>query len=176
MLQQGGQHATNTGGVTMSAAEPGWRKGRGKLGVLDPLLGDWQADADSPQGPVRCTRSFGRVLAGKYVQLSARWELPGQVYEELALFGVDEAGGVAFWSFTSDGKRSHGALAAAPEVHAQAVAFEAQMPAGLARQIYWPAGEGGFWWAVESRTKAGWNRFVLHRYRALVNPSVGVTG
>ena len=151
----------------MTAARKAWRNGRGKLGVLDPLLGDWQADADSPQGPVRCVRSFHRVLGGKYVQLTARWELPGRAYEELALYGVDEAGGVAFWSFTSDGKRSHGVLVAAPEVHPEAVAFQAQMPAGLARQIYWPADEGGFHWAVESRTKVGWNRFVEHHYRTL---------
>jgi hypothetical protein len=49
----------------------------------------------------------------------------------------------------------------------EAIAFEAEMPTGLARQVYWPAEEGGFWWAVESRTRAGWNRFTLHHYRAL---------
>lgn len=155
----------------MAEVKAVWHKGRGKLGVLDPLLGGWQADADSPQGPVHCLRAFSRVLGGKYVQLSARWEFTGQAYEELVLFGVDEAAGVAFWSFTSDGKRSHGVLAAAPDVHREAIAFEAQMPAGLARQIYWPVGDGGFHWAVESKTKSGWNRFVLHHYRAIVSTS-----
>ena len=149
----------------MSAAKTAWRKGRGKLGVLDPLLGQWQAGAESPQGPVHCTRSFSRVLGGKYVQLAAAWQMPGRDYEELALYGVDDAGGVAFWSFTSDGKHSHGVLTAAPDVHPDAIAFEAQMPAGLARMVYWPAEEAGFYWAVESRNKQGWNRFVLHHYR-----------
>lgn len=152
----------------MATDNTGWRKGRGKLGVLDPLLGAWAAEADTPQGPLRCERRFSRVLGGKYVQLAARWEMPGRgAYEELALFGVDEAGGLAFWSYTSDGKRSHGVLAAAPEIHPAAVAFEAQMPAGLARQVYWPDAAGGFWWVVESRTKTGWSRFVEHHYQPL---------
>ena len=51
----------------MTDVKTGWRKGRGKLGILDPLLGDWEADADSPQGAVHCTRAFRRVLGGKYV-------------------------------------------------------------------------------------------------------------
>ena len=41
------------------------------------------------------------------------------------------------------------------------------MPAGVARQVYWPNELGGFDWVVESRTKRGWNRFVLHRYAAV---------
>lgn len=161
----------------MAEARAMWRKGRGKLGVLEPLFGEWEADADAPpQGTVHCVRVIRRVLGGKYVELSARWELPGQIYEELALFGVDKDGGVAFWSFTSDGKRSQGVLAAAPDVHAEAVAFEAQMDAGFARQIYWPDGAGGFWWAVESKTQKGWNRFVLHQYRALGSGPAAVAG
>jgi hypothetical protein len=159
----------------MAVSKRAWRKGRGKLAILEPLLGDWEAEADSPRGPVHCTRAFRRILGGKYVQLAARWEFTGQLYEELALFGVDETGKVAFWSFTSDGKRSHGVLVAAPEVHPEAIAFEAEMPAGLARQIYWPADEGGFWWAVESGTKKGWNRFVLHHYRAVGEASAATT-
>jgi hypothetical protein len=46
------------------------------------------------------------------------------------------------------------------------VAFEAQMPTGLARMVYWPAEEEGFYFAVESHTRAGWNRFMRHHYRA----------
>lgn len=57
---------------------------------------------------MHCTHVFRRTLGGKHVQLSARAEFGGQVYEELALCGVDGAGGAAFWSFTSDGKPSHG--------------------------------------------------------------------
>ena len=38
--------------------------------------------------------------------------------------------------------------------------------AGLARMIYWPAEDGpGFRFAVESRNRKGWNRFMLHNYR-----------
>ena len=74
---------------------------------------------------------------------------------------------LSFWSFTSDGKRSTGALADVREVHPLAIGFEAQMPAGLARMVYWPAEGGGFRWAVESRTKKGWNRFTEHHYLPL---------
>ena len=58
-------------------------------------------------------------------------------------------------------------LADGSDVHPQAVAFEARMPAGLARMIYWPADdeEPGFCFAVESRNRKGWNRFLLHRYQ-----------
>ena len=27
-----------------------WKKGRGKLGVLDPLLGTWHAQVETPMG------------------------------------------------------------------------------------------------------------------------------
>ena len=39
-----------------------WKKGRGKLGVLKPLLGQWQTRAESDLGPVRCTRIFEPVM------------------------------------------------------------------------------------------------------------------
>ena len=51
-----------------------WKKGRGKLGALDPLLGSWQAEAESPMGPVRCTRTFSHILGGHRVLLEARWQ------------------------------------------------------------------------------------------------------
>jgi hypothetical protein len=160
-----------------------WKKGRGKLGVLTPLLGRWSASAESPMGPLSCTREFESILGGCYVRLHARWQFrataaetpgecpdapakPGGGYEEIALFGAGEDGGVAFWSFTSDGKRSQGASADATDLHAEAVGFEAQMPAGLARMAYWPDGEGGFFFAVESKNKKGWRRFLEHHYRA----------
>ena len=76
----------------------------------------------------------------------------------------DDAGKIAFWSFTSDGKRSTGVLVDAADVHPQAIAFEAQVPAGVARMVYWPGDDGGMNWVVESRTKKGWNRFTHHRY------------
>ena len=144
-----------------------WKKGRGRLGALQPLLGTWVAEADSPQGRVRCTRRFERVLGGSYVQLTARWEFADSVYEELALYGVDRERTLRFWSFTSDGKQSSGVLVDGSDVHPQAIAFEAQMPAGRGRMAYWPDDEEGFRWVVESHSKKGWNRFVEHHYRAV---------
>ncbi len=142
-----------------------WKKGRGKLGPLEPLLGDWSAQAMTPMGKVRCTRSFTSILGGTRIQLLARWEFgPKKAYEELAIIGTNDDGVVSFWSFTSDGKRSTGTLADVTDVHPEAVGFEGQMPAGLARMIYWPDVDGGFRWAVESKNKKGWHRFTEHHY------------
>lgn len=141
-----------------------WKKGRGKLGVFGPLLGVWQAEADSEMGSVRCKREFKRVLDGKYVQLVANWEYPNGTYDEFAMIGVNRDKEIVFWSFTSDGNQSGGKLADVTDVHPQAIGFEAQMPAGLARMVYWPDEREGFHWAVESKTKKGWNRFVDHHY------------
>jgi hypothetical protein len=139
-----------------------WEKGRGKLGALDPLLGAWETRADSPQGPIRCVRTFSSILGGSYVLLAARWELPGSLYEEHAVYGVDAAGELRFWSFTSDGKRSEGTLAECADLHPEAVGFEAQMPAGLARIVYWPGEDGSLKWVAESWDEKGWSRFVHH--------------
>jgi len=156
-----------------------WKKGRGKLGFLQPLLGKWVAETTTPMGPARCTRSFEPVLGKSYVWLNALWQFgaaaakaecpdgaaaPGGGYEEIALIGAGDGGQVCFWSFTSDGKRSQGAVADVTDLHPEAVGFEARMPAGLARMAYWPDGDG-FVWVVESKTKKGWRRFVEHRYR-----------
>jgi len=140
-------------------------RGKSKLRPFDALLGDWVAQADSALGKVRCTRRFERVLNGKYLQLTARWKSTSVDYEEIALIGADRDGELTFWSFTSDGKQSRGTLADVTDVHPQAFGFEADMPAGRARMIYWPDNEGGFFWAVEARNKSGWRRFVEHRYR-----------
>jgi hypothetical protein len=146
-----------------------WKKGRGKLGPLAPLHGNWMAEAESPRGPVRCYRQLAPVLGGHYLQLDARWEFgpsgTGTAYEERALIGAGPDGAVHFWSFTSDGKRSEGVLADVTDLHPEAVGFEANMPAGRARMAYWPATDGGYYWVVESKSKTGWNRFVEHRYR-----------
>lgn len=91
---------------------------------------------------------------------------PRGVYEEIAIFGARESSGIEFWSFTSDGKRSQGALANVTDLHPEAIGFEAQMPAGLARMAYWPDGDGGFFFVVESKNKKGWKRFLEHHYRA----------
>ena len=143
-----------------------WKKGRGKLGLFEPLLGAWSAEADSPTGPVRCTRTFRRVLNAKYVQLSAYWEIAAGDYEESAYYGIRPDGMIGFWSFTSDGKQSEGQLADVSDIHPQAIGFEAKMPAGLARMAYWPDGQGGFHLAVEARNKKGWKRFTQHHYTA----------
>ncbi len=144
-----------------------WKKGRGKLGPFDPLLGDWTAESESPMGPVRCTRQFERILGGNYLLLTAKWYFGGSTgaYEELAVIGTGDKKEVSFWSFTSDGKCSSGTLADVTDLHPEAVGFEAEMPAGRARMAYWPDEDGGYYWVVESKTKKGWNRFVRHQYR-----------
>ncbi len=143
-----------------------WKKGRGKLGVLAPLIGSWVAEAESPIGKLTCSRIFSPVLGGNYIQLTATWTFSQSKYEEIALMCTRD-GMLSFWSFTSDGKHSQGVLAEGTDIHPEAICFEAQMPAGLARMVYWPNGDGGFNWAVESKTKKGWNRFTLHHYKPL---------
>ena len=147
-----------------------WKKGRGKLGMLVPLLGSWHANADTRQGKIHCVRSFKKVLGGSYIELIAIWHMGtgmgSNSYEERAFFGRDAMGNIRFWSFTSDGKQSSGELTDATDIHPEAVGFVAQMPAGVARQVYWPDETEGFHWAVESQTKKGWNRFVDHHYVA----------
>ena len=142
-----------------------WNKGKGKLGLFDALLGTWQAQAESSMGPVRCRREFMKVLSGKYIQLTVSWEFGEKSYDEMAMIGVNPEKEVCFWSFTSDGKHSEGKLADVSDLHPQALGFEAQMPAGLARMAYWPDDENGYFWVVELKTKKGWNRFVEHHYQ-----------
>ena len=143
-----------------------WKKGRGKLGVMTPLIGSWIAEADSPRGKLKCTRVFEPILGGNYIQLTARWIFKEFSYDEHALIGMRN-GLLTFWSFTSDGKNSEGIIADGSDVHPQAICFHSEMPAGLARMIYWPGADGGFHWAVESQTKKGWNRFTLHSYKKM---------
>ncbi|MBK8543751.1 MAG: hypothetical protein IPL62_09440 [Caulobacteraceae bacterium] len=112
-------------------------------------------------------REFAAFGAG-FVRLDASWEMGARgVYREIAMFGQSDDGALAFWSFTIDGKRSTGRLSDASDVHSDAIAFVAEMPAGTARSVYWPDedGGGGFRFAVESKVKRGWNRFLDHRYR-----------
>jgi hypothetical protein len=151
----------------MASSVVSWKKGRGKLGILDPLLGKWRAEAESEMGTVICTRTFTKVLDGAYVQLTADWEYESGSYEEIALIGVGPERKVNFWSFTSDKKQSQGELADVSDIHPDAIGFEAQMPAGLARMAYWPDDTAGFHWVVESKTKKGWNRFTEHHYKAV---------
>lgn len=141
-----------------------WHKGRGKLGLFDPLLGIWQAEAESERGQFKCKREFKKALSGNYIQLTAHWEFADKSYNELAMIGVNPGKEVCFWSFTSDGKQSNGKLVEVTDIHPEAIGFEAQMPAGTARMVYWPDEDEGFYWIVESKTKKGWNRFVEHHY------------
>jgi hypothetical protein len=146
-----------------------WKKGRGLLGPLQPLIGEWRTHrsaGETPAANMSCSRSFAPFGKG-WIMLEARWEMgPDRTYVERAFFGPGEDGALAFFSFTNDGKRSAGRLADGGDVHPDAVVFEAQMPAGLARFIYWPLedGEPGFLFAVENRTKKGWNRFLRQHF------------
>jgi hypothetical protein len=164
-------------------ATQAWKKGRGKLGPMAPILGSWKAAVDKPM-PMVCVRTYA-PFGENYVRLDADWrfgsdkdlaKLPeaqreamkayaGKGYKEVAFFGPGEDGVLAFWSYTSDGKKSTGKLAEAKDIHPQALCFEAQMDRGLARQVFWPHETGGVLWAVESRNKKGWNRFTQHHYR-----------
>lgn len=141
-----------------------WKKGRGKLGILQPLIGAWVAEGNSETGTFKCSRTFTKVLGENYIQLVAKWEFGAKVYEEIAIIGMNEDK-ISFWSFTSDGKKSQGQLADGTDIHPAAICFEAQMPAGIARMIYWTDGEQGFYWAVESKNKKGWHRFTQHHYK-----------
>ncbi len=142
-----------------------WKKGKGKLGIMQPLLGTWVAESDSPMGKLKCTRIFNSILGGKYIELNASWEFAKGIYKELAVYGITD-NKLSFWSFTSDGKRSEGYISEAKDVHPDAICFEAKMPAGIARMIYWPGEDGSLHWAVESKVKKGWNRFTEHCYHA----------
>lgn len=145
---------------------PKWKRGRGKLGPLEPLLGSWVAEVDSPIGRLKCTRTFAKIGGeGKWVILVADWDFGGKHYVEQAIYGVGDDGELGFWSFTSDGKRSVGHIADGTDIHPETICFEAQMPAGLARMVYWPGDNDTINWAVESKTKKGWNRFTLHNYK-----------
>lgn len=142
-----------------------WKKGRGKLGLFQPLLGEWQAEAQSDLGHVTCRRVFRKVLDAKYIQLTANWLLPSGSYQEIALIGVTPEKEIRFWSFTSDGKHAQGWLADVSDIHPQAIGFESQMPAGLGRMAYWPDPQAGYRWVVEAQTKKGWRRFLEHHYQ-----------
>ena len=148
----------------MAKQKNSWKKGRGKLGVLTPLIGSWIAEANSPMGKLTCTRVLEPILGGNFIQLTAIWSFEKFAYQEHAIIGINEDK-ISFWSFTSDGKKSQGAISDGSDIHPEAICFEAQMPAGLARIVYWPNQDGGFNWAVESKNKKGWNSFTLHHYQ-----------
>lgn len=142
-----------------------WKTGRGALGPMLPLLGTWRHSGPAKLGAVKCVRSFDRVLGGKFIQLRAEWRSPGKIYEEVAFFGLNREKQLAFWSFTSDGAQSQGSTSKAPDVHPRCVCFEADMPAGRARMLYWPHELDGFWFAVEALNKNGWRRFLAQHFK-----------
>jgi hypothetical protein len=148
----------------------GWEKGRGALGPLAPLTGSWTtneaAEGSTPARQMACTREFS-AFGTDWVRLEADWRMGDRpAYREIALFGKGEDGTLACHSFTNDGKHSTGRLSDGSDVHPDAVAFEAEMKAGVARMVYWPRedGEAGFHFAVENRVKAGWNRFLIQTF------------
>jgi hypothetical protein len=146
-----------------------WKKGRGRMGPMAPLIGRWKAMAETPMGPVACVRDYQK-FGDLYVRLDAEWLFKSKQaalksYREVCMFGPDKDGVLTFWSYTSDGKKSSGRLSEADDVHPGSVCFEAQMDAGLARQVFWSDGGDGMNWVVEARTKKGWSRLAEHHYR-----------
>ncbi|MFK8015142.1 MAG: hypothetical protein AB8G17_06845 [Gammaproteobacteria bacterium] len=141
-----------------------WKQGRGKLGFLKPLLGNWRTDVpDTPMGPVVCQRHYTSILDGKFIRLSANWDINNGAkhYEEIAHYGVNRDKVPSFWSFTSEGGTSRGTLTDVTDLHPNAYGFEAQMPAGLARLAFWPH-EDGMIWVADAKTKKGWSRMIEH--------------
>lgn len=143
----------------------GFKFGRGLLGPMKPLLGDWRFSGTYNGLPIGVTRLYEPWGKG-WVRLTATWDLPDRTYVETAFYGATADGGLGFYSFTNDGKRSEGRLVDGADVHAQAVAFVARFPAGTGRMITWPRDDGapGFDFAVENQVKSGWNRFLLQRF------------
>src|SRR5689334_23159282 len=103
-----------------------WKRGRGLLGPLQPLLGNWRTEAaggGTRAAGMTCTRRFTSYGKG-WILLEARWETgPGRTYVEQAFFGPGDDGALGFFSFTNDGKRSTGRIADGSDVHPEAIAF-----------------------------------------------------
>lgn len=145
-------------------------KGRGPLGLFKSFVGSWEHSGDSPMGPITCSRTFSMVLGGKWLQLDVVWSYadPKRAdYVERCLIGKDADNGLAFHSFVSDGSCSRGWLSKADDVDGSIVCFEADMPAGRARQIYIQADDDGYTWRVERQVKKGWSLIVEHAYRPI---------
>lgn len=142
-----------------------WKKGRGKLGVFDPLIGSWITNKNSKDrmNPA-CIRTYRYGLGKNYIIADINWLLGDKTYEDHTIIGLDDAKIITFWSFTSDGKNSTGKFTDVSDIHEFAFGFEAHMPAGIARQVFWPDEKVGWHWIVESKTKKGWNRFVHQHF------------
>jgi hypothetical protein len=147
--------------VASSPAHP-----RDPLVLLDPLLGEWVADGESPVGPYRCRRRFTRVLGDSFVQLDIHWEYASAFFDELTIFGADEVHGLQYRTFDSNGEQSVGHLSAAGGLSEDAMVFESLTPTGRLRMSYWPTGIAGIVvFNVESKSGDRWKRLVEHRYR-----------
>lgn len=142
-----------------------WKKGRGKLGIFDPLIGKWECNPGSKDrmNP-HCIRELSYALDKNYIIENIVWFLGDKNYEDHTIIGLNNEKRICFWSFTSDGKNSNGILTDVTDIHPLAIGFEAQMAAGLARQAFWPDDKEGFHWVVEAQNKKGWNRFVHQHY------------
>ena len=137
------------------------------LVLLDPLMGEWIAEGESPTGPYLCRRHFSRILGGQHVQLETHWEYVSSTYDELTIFGPDEIHGLQYWSFSSSGEQTAGHLSSAGGLSEQAVVFDSLAPVSRLRYSYWPTGAGGVVvFVVESKSVRGWTRLLEHHYRA----------
>src|SRR5262249_19191875 len=161
--RRSGRRGVASSGSCSPCSGPGWprpRPGRARVAAL--RCSGRSCAARTSSSRAGGSSAPGAKSAAECVEAAS---LSGKVYEEIALIGVGDEGLVCFWSFTSDGKRSQGTVADVTDVHAEAIGFEAEMPAGLARMVYWPDEDGGFFWVVESKNKKGWRRFVEHNYK-----------
>lgn len=145
----------------------GWKPGRGKMGFMAPLIGQWIAiDVDTPMGRVECIRTYEKILDGKFIRLQADWDIGDgkKTYREIAHYGLNADKLPAFWSFTSDGGQSYGELADVSDMADGAKGFHANMPSGLARFGFWAADDSMIW-AAEAQTKQGWKSMIWHDCR-----------
>ena len=103
------------------------------------------------------------------MQLIVTWAFPdGRASEEVALFGVDGENELRMWSFASDGRQAQGRQLEPWDLPRPNLAFEVETPGGRSRFAYWPDRRlGGIAYVVESKTRAGWSRFVDHLYKPL---------
>ncbi|MGJ8561317.1 MAG: hypothetical protein ACSHX3_13860 [Litorimonas sp.] len=144
-----------------------WKEGRGKMGFMAPLIGQWIAiDPETPMGRVECLRTYEKILDGKYIRLQADWDIGDgeKTYREIAHYGLNADKLPAFWSFTSDGGQSYGELADVSDMADGAKGFHANMPSGLARFGFWSTGDSMIW-AAEAQTKQGWKSMIWHDCR-----------
>ncbi len=144
-----------------------WKPGRGKIGFMAPLIGQWIAiNPDTSMGRGECIRTYEKILDGKFIRLQADWNIGSgtKTYCEIAHYGLNADKRPAIWSFTSDGGQFYGELADVSEMAEGAKGFYADMPSDLARFGFWPS-KNGMIWAAEAQTKQGWKSMIRHDCR-----------